>query len=186
MTLQCTSKQTGRVFLISRQTKECLKQRISHSLTRRLSSGTHVRLHDSKERWEVMFTTTDTAPLFWSRAFRHTGHNLCQETIEILPFKRFLERLNMTEKVPQDNKLEEREEAGMTDCHILHCNLKMWVKIKKITRCLILERQFWFRNQTKRHPEFTAAARQQQTVYSSVIVPPAERAKSHMMINQDW
>lgn len=91
----------------------------------------------------------------------------------------------MTEKVPQDNKLEEREEAGMTDCLVLHCNLKMWVKIKKIIRCLILERQFWFRNQTKRHPEFKPAARQQQTVYSSVIVPPAERAKSHMMINQD-
>lgn len=49
---------------------------------------------------------------------------MCQETIEILSFKRFLERLNVTEKVPQDNKLEEREEAGMTDCHILHCNLK--------------------------------------------------------------
>lgn len=49
---------------------------------------------------------------------------MCQETIEILPFKRFLERLNMTEKVPQDNKLEEREEAGMTDCLVLHCNLK--------------------------------------------------------------
>lgn len=31
----------------------------------------------------------------------------------------------MTEKVPQNNKLEEREEAGMTDCHVLHCNLKI-------------------------------------------------------------
>lgn len=71
------------------QTKESLKQRISHSLTRRLSSGTHVMLHNSKGRWEGMFTTTDTAPLFWSRAFRHAGHNLCQETIEILCFKDF-------------------------------------------------------------------------------------------------
>lgn len=30
-------------------------------------------------------------------------------------------RLNMTENVPQDNKREQREEAGMTDCHGRTC-----------------------------------------------------------------